>query len=94
MQQHLFIFSDLCCRRRAYLDLVVTDFSLRFRSNQIERVSNNIRKTNTKVVASTNQNRSKKRDEPIRIPSNYLKLVQRAGNNHAFKMRLVLVRDF
>ena len=73
MQQHLFIFSHLCRRRRAFLDLVVTDYSLRCRSNQIERVSNDCRKSNTKVITPTNQNRNKKRGEPIRIPGNYLK---------------------
>ena len=31
------------------------------------------RKTNTTVTSPTNHNRSKKRDEPIRIPSSYLR---------------------
>jgi len=34
---------------------------------------------NTKVITLTNQNGSKQRDQPIRIPSNYLKLSQSAG---------------
>jgi len=38
----------------------------------LERFSNDCRKTNTKGMTPTNYNRSKRRDEPIRIPSNYL----------------------
>ena len=37
----------------------------------IKRLSNDCRKTrNTKVITPTNDNRSKQRDEPIRIPTN------------------------
>ena len=36
------------------------------------RFSNDCRKTNNNVITPTNQNRSKQRDQPIRIPSNYL----------------------
>ena len=38
----------------------------------IERFSNDCRKTKTKTITPTNHNRSKQRDEPITIPSNYL----------------------
>ena len=38
----------------------------------IERFLNDCQKANTKAVISTNINRRKQRDEPIRIPSNYL----------------------
>ena len=41
----------------------------------------------TNVIIPTN--RSKQRDEPIRIPSNYLLLVQTAGKIRAYKVRLV-----
>ena len=42
-------------------------------SNQlIERFSNDCRKTKTKAITPTNHNRSRQRDEPITIPSNYL----------------------
>ena len=37
------------------------------------------RKTKTKAITPTNHNWSKQRDEPIRIPSNYLWLAQSAG---------------
>ena len=45
----------------------------------IERFSNDCWKTKTKVVTPTNRDRGKQRDEPITIPSNYLKLAQSAG---------------
>ena len=38
----------------------------------IERFSNDCRKTKTKAITPTNHNRSRQRDEPITIPSNYL----------------------
>ena len=38
----------------------------------IERFSNYFRKTKTKAITPTNHNKSKQRDEPITIPSNYL----------------------
>ena len=40
----------------------------------LERFSNDCRKTKTKAkaITPTNHNRSKPRDEPITIPSNYL----------------------
>ena len=38
----------------------------------LERFSNDCRKTKTKAVTPTNHNRSRQRDEPITIPSNYL----------------------
>ena len=37
-----------------------------------EHFSNDCRKTNTNVITPSNHNKSKQRDEPIRIPSNYL----------------------
>ena len=37
------------------------------------------RKTNAKTITPTNLNGSKQRDEPIRIPGNYLQLAQSAG---------------
>ena len=42
----------------------------------LERFSNDCRKTKTKAITTTNHDRGKRRDEPITIPSNYLKLVQ------------------
>ena len=44
----------------------------------LERFSNDCRKTKTKVITPTNHDRGKQRDEPITIPSNYLKLAQSA----------------
>ena len=38
----------------------------------IERFSNDCRKTKTKVITPANHNRSRQRNEPITIPSNYL----------------------
>ena len=38
----------------------------------LERFSNDCRKTKTKVITPTNHNGGKQRDEPITIPSNYL----------------------
>ena len=54
----------------------------------LERFSNDCRKTKTKVITPTNHNRSKQRNEPIRIPS---ATCSRRGENRAYKMRLVLV---
>ena len=45
----------------------------------IRAVSNDCRKTKTKVITLTNHNRKKQRQKPGRIPSNYLKLVRSAG---------------
>ena len=45
----------------------------------IERFSNDCRKTKTKAITPSNHDRGKQRDEPITIPSNYLKLAERAG---------------
>ena len=59
---------------------------------EIERFSNDCRKTNTKVITLTNHKRSKQRDQPIRIPSNYLQLVQSAGKiARTHQLRLVLI---
>ena len=41
----------------------------------------NCRKTNTEVITPTTHKRSKQRDEPIRIPSNYLQLAPSAGKS-------------
>ena len=49
-----------------------------------------VEKTKTKAITPTNHDRGKQRDEPITIPSNYLKLAQSAGKNHADMARLVL----
>ena len=38
----------------------------------LERFSNDCRKTKTKAITPTNHNRSRQRDEPITIPSNYM----------------------
>ena len=38
----------------------------------IERFSNDCRKNKIKAITPTNHNRSKQRDEPIKVPSNYL----------------------
>jgi len=45
----------------------------------IERFSDDCRKTKTKAITPTNHDRGKQHDEPITIPSNYLKLAQSAG---------------
>ena len=45
----------------------------------LERFSNDCRKTKTKAITPTNHNRSRQRDEPITIRSNYLYLPQSAG---------------
>ena len=50
----------------------VVCFRARFNFQEIGRVSNYCRKTKTKAITPTNHNRSKQRDEPITIPSNYL----------------------
>ena len=49
------------------------------KKKKLERFSNDCRKTKTKVITPTNYDRGKQRDEPITIPSNYLKLAQSAG---------------
>ena len=54
----------------------------------IQRFSNDCRKTITKAITLTNHNRSKQRDEPIRIiviSSKFLK----ARENHAYNVQLV-----
>ena len=38
-----------------------------------------VEKTKTKAITPSNHDRGKQRDEPITIPSNYLKLAERAG---------------
>ena len=45
----------------------------------MEQFSNGYGKTNTKVITPANNDRSKQRDEPIRIPSNYFKAARSAG---------------
>ena len=59
------------------------DFLLVKGNNAIERFSNDCRKNDT----LTNHTRSEQRNEPIRIPSNYLSLAQSAGKI----VRLVLL---
>ena len=44
-----------------------------------QRFSNDYLRTNTEAITPPNYNRSKQRDEPITIPSSYLKLAQSAG---------------
>ena len=56
----------------------------------IERFSNDCRKTNIKVITLTNHNRSKRHDDPIRTPSNYLQRAQSA-ENRLYRVGLVLV---
>ena len=59
---------------------------------EIEKFSNDRRKTNIKVITQTNHNRSKQRDEPIRIPSNnFLVTCPKGGKNRVYEMRLVVV---
>ena len=48
-------------------------------------------KSQTKVKTPTNHNRSKKRNEPIRIPNYYLKSTGKCGKYRGYKVRLVLV---
>ena len=48
-----------------------------------QRFSNDYLKTNTEAITPPNYNRSKQRDEPITIPSSYLKLAQSAGGGGA-----------
>ena len=57
----------------------------------IERFSNDCRKINTKVITLTNHNRSKQRDEPIRISLQLPTTCSKRGKKRAYKMRLVLV---
>ena len=38
-----------------------------------------VEKTKTKAITPSNHDKGKQRDEPITIPSNYLKLAERAG---------------
>ena len=45
----------------------------------IERFSNDCQKAKTKAITPANHDRGKQRDEPITVPSNYLKLAQSAG---------------
>ena len=40
--------------------------------SNIERFSNDCRKTKTKAITPANHNRNKQRDEPITVPSNHL----------------------
>jgi len=40
-------------------------------ANLLERFSNDCRKTKTKAITPTNHNRSSRRDEQIKVPSNY-----------------------
>ena len=47
----------------------------------LERFSNDCQKTKTKAVTPANHDRGKQRNEPITIPSNYLKLAQSAGKS-------------
>ena len=42
------------------------------RDQVIERFSKDCPKPNAKVISPTNHNRNKQRDEPIRIPRNFL----------------------
>ena len=56
-------FSDLCINV-GVISVVLVEI--------IERVSIDCRKTKTKAITPTNHNRSRERDEPITIPSNYL----------------------
>ena len=39
-------------------------------------------------ITSTNYNRSRQRDEPITIPSNYLFIRTKRGKNHAYMVEL------
>ena len=57
----------------------------------IERFLNDCRKTKTKAIIPANHNRSKQRDEPIRIPGNWSVTCSKRGKNHAYMARLVLV---
>jgi len=45
----------------------------------VERFSNDCRTTKTKAITSNNHDSGKQRDEPVTIPSIYLKLAQSAG---------------
>ena len=60
-------------------------------NKELVRFSSDHRKTNTKPITPTDHNRSKQRDKPIRIPINYLLLVQTAGKIRGSKKRLPLV---
>ena len=66
MRESVFSFaSDILMRREG--------------SQVLERFLNDCRKPTTSVIIPTNHNRSKQRDEPIRIPRNCLQFVQSAG---------------
>ena len=67
----------------------------------IEQFSNDCLKTNTKVIIPTNDNRSKQRDEPIRITLQLPVTCSKRGKNRTYKVQsfcfsLVekLARDF
>ena len=60
-------------------DVVRTPLKSKTMTRGIERFSNDCRKTKTKAITPTDHDRSRQRDEPITIPSNYLKLAQSGG---------------
>ena len=50
-------------------------------TRQLERFSNECRKTKTKVITPANHNRHKLSNEPIRTRSKYMLLASSAGKN-------------
>ena len=59
--------------------MAILEWTKPINTSIIERFSNDCRKTKTKVITLTNHNRNKQRHEPIRIPSDYLKLARSAA---------------
>ena len=61
------------------LAYLITQLRLQLLVIGLERFSNDCRKNKNKAITPTNHNRNKQHDEPITIPSNYLKLARSAG---------------
>ena len=61
--------TNSCAKPVNYISTVSDN---RLSGTLIERFSNDRRETNIKAITPTNQNRSKLRDEQMRIASNYL----------------------
>ena len=58
----------------------------------LERFLNDCWTTNTKLIPSTNRNRSKQRDESIRTPSNYFKAREKSRIHGAIDFVFSLVK--
>ena len=61
----------ICQTRKSKLRLILYK-AFGSANEPLERFSNDCRQTKTKAITPTNHNRSRQRDEPITIRSNYL----------------------